>query len=41
MNIMEGNKNNRKTRRGTRPKRLINTENKQRVTEGGVERGMG
>ena len=34
-------KNNRKTGRGAKPKRLINMENKLRVTGGVVGREMG
>ena len=41
MNIGKGNKNNLKTGRGTKQKRLINMENKQRVTGGVVEEGRG
>ena len=41
MNIRDGNKNNIKTGRGTKQKRLINMENKQRVTGGGVGGEMG
>ena len=40
MNIREGKQNNIKTGRGTKQKRLINMENKQRVT-GGVVGGDG
>ena len=39
MNIREGNKNNIKTGRGTKHKRLLNMENKQRVTGGVVGGG--
>ena len=35
MNIREGKKNNIKTGRGTKHKRLLNTENKLRVDGGG------
>ena len=41
MNIREGKKNNIKTGRGTKQKRLINMENKQRVAGGVVGGGMG
>ena len=41
MHIREGNKNNIKTGRGTKHKRLLNMENKQRVTGGVVGAGMG
>ena len=40
MNIREGKKNNIKTR-GTKHKRLLNMENKQRVTGGVVGEKMG
>ena len=36
MNIREGEQNNIKTGRGTKQKRLINTENKLRVAGGVV-----
>ena len=39
MNIRKGSKNNIKTRRGTKHKRLLNMENKQRVTKGVVGGG--
>ena len=39
MNIREGEKNNIKTGKGTKQKRLINMENKLRVTEGLWEGG--
>ena len=39
MNIGKGSKNNIKTERGTKHKRLLNMENKQRVT-GGVVGGV-
>ena len=41
MNRGKGNKNNIKTGRGTKQKRLKNMENKLRVTGGDVGRGMG
>ena len=41
MNTGKGNKNNIKTGRGTKHKRLINMENKQRVAGGDVGGGMG
>ena len=41
MNIREGKQNNIKTRRGIKQKRLINMENKLRVTGGVVGGGMG
>ena len=41
MNTGKGSKNNIKTGRGTKEKRLINMENKLRVTGGVVEGGMG
>ena len=41
MNKGKGNKNNIKTRRGTKQKRLINMENKLRVTGGIMGGGMG
>ena len=37
----EGNQNNIKTVRGTKHNRLLNMENKQRVTGGVVGGGMG
>ena len=40
MNIRKGNKNNIKTGRGKKHKRLINMENKQRVTGEGIGGGM-
>ena len=40
MNIGKGNKNKLKTGRGTKQKRLINMENKLRVTGGVVGGGM-
>ena len=40
-NIRKGNKNNIKTGRGTKQKRLINMENKLRVAGGVVGGGMG
>ena len=39
MNIREGKQKNIKTGRGTKHKRLINMENKQRVNGGGVGGG--
>ena len=41
MNIGKGNKNNIKTGRETKQKRLINMENKLRVAGGVVGGGMG
>ena len=41
MDIREGKQNNIKTGRGTKQRRLINMENKLRVTDGGVGGGMG
>ena len=41
MNTKEGSKNNIKTGRGTKQKRLLNTENKLRVAGGVVGLGMG
>ena len=41
MNIREGKQNNIKTGRGIKQKRLINMENKLRVTGGVVGGGMG
>ena len=41
MNIGKGSKNNIKTGRGTKQKRLINMENKLRFTGGVVGGGMG
>ena len=41
MNIGKGSKNNIKTGRGSKHKRLLNMENKQRVTGGVVGGGMG
>ena len=41
MNIGKGSKNNVKTGRGTKHKRLLNMENKQKATGGVVGRGMG
>ena len=40
MNIREGKKNNIKIGRGTTHKRLLNMENKQRVTGGVVGEGL-
>ena len=41
MNTREGSKNNIKTGRGAKQKRLTNMENKLRVTGGVVGGGMG
>ena len=41
MNIGKGSKNNIKTGRGTKQKRLLNTEKKLRVAGGVVGGGMG
>ena len=41
MNIGKGSKNNIKTGREAKPKRLINMENKLRVAGGVVGGGMG
>ena len=41
MNIREGNKNNIKTKKGTNPKRLLNTENKLTIAGVVLGEGMG
>ena len=41
MNRGKGSKNNIKTGRGTKQKKLLNMENKQRVGGGVVRGGMG
>ena len=41
MNIREEKQNNIKTGRGTKHKRLLNIENKQKVTRGAMGEGMG
>ena len=41
MNMREGKQKEYKNKEGSKQKRLLNTENKQRVTGGGVGGGMG